>query len=160
MEARVTVLFGGEFLMTTLGWLVGIGPMICPIIYVLAGFCLAALAVSIILSNNINKQMSSKNEPDYKRKSFHWLNLCYNIFLALVSIFPLLGMLGTVLALLGLDLSSQDTSGLQQQFFLALDTTALGLVCSIGFKFAHSFVQTKIETAIAKIDEITKASFK
>lgn len=146
--------------MTALGWLVGIGSMICPIIYILVGFCIAALGVSVYLSNIINKQMSSGNEPDYKRKSFHWLNFCYNIFLAIVSIFPLLGMLGTVLALLGLDLSSQDTSGLQQQFFLALDTTALGLVFSIVFKFVHSFVQTKIETAIAKIDEITKSSFK
>lgn len=146
--------------MTSLEWLVGFGPMICTFIYVLVGFCLAAFVISIILANNINKQMSSRNELDYKKKSFNWLNFFYNIFLAIVSIFPLLGMLGTVLALLGLDLSSQDTSGLQQQFFLALDTTALGLICSIVFKFAHSFAQTKIETAVEKIDEITKKSFK
>ncbi len=103
--------------------------------------------------------MSSKNDTDYKQMSFNVTNVLYNIFLAIVSIFPLLGMLGTVLALLGLDLSTGDMSGLKQQFFMALDTTALGLVYSIVFKFAHSLVQTKIETAILKIDEIIKKSF-
>ncbi|MCM1419692.1 MAG: MotA/TolQ/ExbB proton channel family protein [Bacteroides sp.] len=125
-----------------------------------AGFCLAAFVGSIILSNNINKQMSAENEPDYKTKSFNWLNLFYNIFLVIVSIFPLLGMLGTVLALLGLDFSSPDTAALKQQFSVALETTALGLIFSIVFKIVHAPFQSRIETAIDKIDEITKKSFK
>lgn len=141
-------------------WLIGLGPMISIIIHCAAGFCLACFILSIYISRHINKQMNTENEADYKKWTFFNLNLIYNIFIAIVSIFPLLGMLGTVLALLGLDFSSQDTFGLQQQFFLALDTTAWGLIYSIVFKFLHSFAQTTIETAIAKIDEITKASFK
>lgn len=103
--------------------------------------------------------MSVNNEIDYKNTSFNWINFCYSAFIALVSIFPLLGMLGTVLALLSLDITGGATEELKANFFLALDTTAWGLVFSIAFKVANSFLQTTIETAIEKIDVLVKSHY-
>ena len=109
-------------------------------------------------SRKILKSMSVNNEIDYKNTSFNWINFCYSAFIALVSIFPLLGMLGTVLALLSLDITGGATQELKANFFLALDTTAWGLVFSIAFKIANSFFQTTIESAIEKIDILVKAT--
>ena len=68
-------------------------------------------------------------------------------------------MLGTVLALLSLDITGGATEELKANFFLALDTTAWGLVFSIAFKVANSFLQTTIETAIEKIDVLVKSHY-
>ena len=140
--------------------LIGLAPYVSTIIVCSAVICAGVLILTIIVSKHICKEMSSKNDSQHKAWSFNWINCFYNIFLALVSIFPLLGMLGTVLALLGLDLSSGATEQLKQQFFLALDTTAWGLFFSIIFKILHSLFQTKIETAVEKIDELLKKSIK
>lgn len=140
--------------------LISLAPYVSTIIWCSAVICAGVLILTIIVSKHICKEMSSKNDSQHKAWSFNWINCFYNIFLALVSIFPLLGMLGTVLALLGLDLSSGATEQLKQQFFLALDTTAWGLFFSIIFKILHSLFQTKIETAAEKIDELLKKSIK
>jgi len=103
--------------------------------------------------------MSVNNEIDYKNTSFNWINFCYSAFIALVSIFPLLGMLGTVLALLSLDITGGATQELKANFFLALDTTAWGLVFSIFFKVLNSVFQTTVESAIEKIDILVKSHY-
>ena len=143
-----------------MSWLISLAPYVSTIIWCSAAVCAVFLVITLVLSKHICKEMSSKNDSQHKAFGFNWVNCCYNIFLALVSIFPLLGMLGTVLALLGLDLSSGATEQLKQQFFLALDTTAWGLMFSIFFKILHSLFQTKIETAVEKIDELLKKSIK
>ncbi len=56
----------------------------------------------------------------------------YSLFSAINSAFPLLGMLGTILSLLGMvDLSQQDVT---LSFTVALTSTFWGLVCALGFK--------------------------
>ena len=136
-----------------------LGPWVSPIIFALAPICLSLLVISIVWSKKILKSMNVNNEIDYKNTSFNWINFCYSAFIALVSIFPLLGMLGTVLSLLSLDIVSGATEELKANFFMALDTTAWGLVFSIGFKIANSFLQTTIETAIEKIDVLVKSHY-
>lgn len=143
-----------------MSWLISFAPHVTTAIWVVGGICTVFFEFSFYYAIHIGKEMSSKNEVDYKKWNFNWINFHYNVFLSLVSILPLLGMLGTVLALLGLDLSSGETQQLQQQFFIALDTTALSLFLSVIFKIAHGLVQSKIETSIAKIDELLKKSIK
>ena len=67
----------------------------------------------------------------------------------MISLFPLVGMLGTVSALLTLDISAA-TDGLKSNFFQALDTTGMGLIFAIVFKFANAFLQPQIEERITK----------
>ncbi|MDO5558946.1 MAG: MotA/TolQ/ExbB proton channel family protein [Oscillospiraceae bacterium] len=140
--------------------LIKFGPFISPAIFCLVPVCAVFLGIAYAWSKKILTTMSVKNEMDYKQTSFNWINFFYTVFLAIVSLFPLLGMLGTVLSLLALDISTENTDALKQNFFIALDTTAWGLVFSIIFKAVHSFVQTKIETAITKIDELIRLSYK
>lgn len=73
----------------------------------------------------------------------------YGWFVNMVSIFPLLGMIGTVLALLSLDLSA-DNGSITNNFFGALTSTFWGAVFGTGFKLADSAVSTKIEMANEK----------
>lgn len=73
----------------------------------------------------------------------------YGFFVNLVSIFPLLGMIGTVLALLSLDLSA-DNGSITTNFFGALTSTFWGAVFGTVFKIADSSVSTKIEMANEK----------
>ena len=73
----------------------------------------------------------------------------YGWFVNMVSVFPLLGMIGTVLALLSLDLSSNNDS-ITNNFFGALTSTFWGAVFGTGFKLADSALSTKIEMANEK----------
>lgn len=127
------------------------GPFVSPLIFTLFPVCLTLLIISVVWSRKILKSMSVNNEIDYKNTSFNWINFCYSAFIALVSIFPLLGMLGTVLALLSLDITGGATQELKANFFLALDTTAWGLVFSIAFKIANSFFRQQSNRRLKKL---------
>lgn len=66
----------------------------------------------------------------------------YSIFVNLTGIFPLLGILGTVVSLLGL---VSDTSDVTGNFYGALTSTFWGLVFAIAFKFLDGIISAKIE---------------
>jgi motA/tolQ/exbB proton channel len=66
----------------------------------------------------------------------------YSIFVNLTGIFPLLGILGTVVSLLGL---VADTSDITGNFYGALTSTFWGLVFAIIFKFLDGVISAKIE---------------
>ncbi len=138
---------------------VKLAPYIMTIIHCLATLCAGVFVFSILSAHKINKKMSRANEKDYKETTYSWVSISYNIFIALVSLFPMLGMLGTVLALLSLDITTGITQELQQNFFLALDTTALGLIYSIVFKLLNSIFQSGVENAIEKNAEILKEKY-
>ena len=70
----------------------------------------------------------------------------YGAFVTLVSVFPLLGMIGTVYALLKLDLSGSSNS-ITNNFFGALTSTFWGAVFGVGFKIADCFLAPLIEDA-------------
>lgn len=66
----------------------------------------------------------------------------YSFFSNLTAIFPLLGILGTVLSLLPMVANMAD---MQTNFFAALTSTFWGLVFAIGFKVADAFIAPRIE---------------
>ena len=66
----------------------------------------------------------------------------YSMFVNLTGIFPLLGILGTVVSLLGMVSDSTDITG---NFYGALTSTFWGLVFAIIFKFLDGVVSAKIE---------------
>ena len=66
----------------------------------------------------------------------------YNCFMTNINIFPLLGMLGTVLALITIDLTST-TIELKQNFFVALTSTFWGILFSIFLEFLISLSKGK-----------------
>lgn len=67
-------------------------------------------------------------------------------------------MLGTVLALLNLDLSGE-TSALKNNFFQALDTTEWGIIFAVFFKVLNAFFQPYIEAQIEKLKKLLEKSY-
>ena len=131
---------------------------IVPIIHGAAVFSFVLFVFSIIFSVIIDKMIKRKSEKDFKRAMYYLLDIPYTIFIALISIFPLLGMLGTVLALLNLDISG-DTSLMKNNFFQALDTTMWGIVYAAIFKFLNSFAQTSIEAQVSKAKKLLEKTY-
>ena len=66
----------------------------------------------------------------------------YSLFVNLTGIFPLLGILGTVISLLGLVTDMQDVTG---NFYGALTSTFWGLVFAMVFKFLDGVISPEIE---------------
>ena len=66
----------------------------------------------------------------------------YTVFANVTSIFPLLGILGTVISLMPMVAEMADMS---QNFFAALTSTFWGLVFAILFKLLDGFLVSKIE---------------
>lgn len=65
----------------------------------------------------------------------------YSIFINLTAIFPLLGILGTVVSLLPMVANLSD---MQQNFFAALTSTFWGLVFAIVFKLLDGFLLASV----------------
>ena len=66
----------------------------------------------------------------------------YSLFINITSIFPLLGILGTVISLLPM---VADLGSLQTNFFAALTSTFWGLIFSIGFKLCDGVLAFYME---------------
>ena len=66
----------------------------------------------------------------------------YSIFMNITAIFPLLGILGTVISLLPM---VSDMANMETNFFAALTSTFWGLVFAIIFKLLDGFLASKIE---------------
>ena len=66
----------------------------------------------------------------------------YSIFANVTAIFPLLGILGTVVSLLPM---VAELSDMQQNFFAALTSTCWGLVFAIIFKLLDGFLSARLE---------------
>ncbi len=88
------------------------------------------------------------------------LVISYSIFECGISVFPLLGMLGTVSALLNLDLSAGDMANIRNNFFMALTSTAWGIIFAVLFKLLHAWKAPYFEDRIAEsyklVDECKK----
>ena len=66
----------------------------------------------------------------------------YSLFVNITGIFPLLGILGTVVSLLGLVSDMENVTG---NFYGALTSTFWGLIFAIIFKFLDGLVSPQIE---------------
>ena len=69
-------------------------------------------------------------------------NKYYTMFVNISSIFPLLGILGTVVSLIPM---VQSVEGMEQNFYFALTSTLWGLVFSIFFKVLDGTLAPRIE---------------
>ena len=113
------------------------------VIEILAG--IMAYNRSKDLEKNIDSKSEKKFKKDYYDKAARW----YLAFTTLITIFPLLGMLGTVTALYSIDITGG--AGIpQNEFFKALGTTILGIVLSVIFKCVNIFIESDIEAQLTK----------
>jgi len=74
----------------------------------------------------------------------------YSMYSNLTGIFPLLGILGTVIALIPM---VQDMANMQTNFFVALTSTLWGLVFAIIFKILDAMLAPRIERNNRGIDD-------
>ena len=88
-----------------------------------------------------DRQISSLKKSDIAEMRNHTSKL-YSLFINLTGIFPLMGILGTIISLLGL---VSDMSDISSNFYGALTSTFWGLVFAIFFKILDGFVSPKIE---------------
>lgn len=84
----------------------------------------------------------------------NYLIVFYNIFIAMISIFPLLGMFGTVMGLLNVDFGAGNMDAVKTNFFTALTSTAWGIVFSVFYKILNAFFVHHIETQIEESKKI------
>jgi biopolymer transport protein ExbB len=102
----------------------------------------------------IKNAQSINQRPNY---SHHYkLEIYASIMSTLVQIFPLLGILGTILAIAQTAFQSGgqiDVSSLSNAFVLAMDTTILGITFSVIFMVIESTFQPKIERVINESTE-------
>ena len=99
------------------------------------------------IKSRINEWEKNRNKP-FSKFLVHWLSRFYTLFTTTITIFPLLGMLGTVCGLLGLDLATGDMSNIKNNFFLALTSTAWGIIFSVIFKMMNALISDEVEEQI------------
>lgn len=124
---------------------------------------LGFMLVTIVLSKAIErrtKEWEKNKNVKFSKFLLHGTSKFYTLFVTMISIFPLLGMLGTVVGLLGLDLASGDMDNIKNNFFVALTSTAWGIIFSVIFKIIHAWIadniEEQIETAKKLAEEIEK----
>lgn len=124
--------------------------------YIIVAACLTVifLAVSLYFSSLIAKYFENSNGKKLKVGIYYFLDAMYTLFITFISIFPLLGMLGTVISLINLgnvfNSSNPDLDQIKSKFFLALTSTAWGIIFAVFFKIVNSFCQSYIENQIDK----------
>lgn len=104
----------------------------------------AAFAAVCVLRKHIEQSGAELGHDD---QNYRWLRGLYDFFLTGITIFPLLGMFGTVKALLSLDFTN-DLAGAQLKFFDALTSTAWGIIFAVIFKIANSVIAPGVERLI------------
>ena len=112
----------------------------------------------LFLTRYLTKEVQTLTGPDSDLKTLRTqrqkLNVCYTTFTTFISIFPLWGMFGTVMALLSLDMNG-DLSSVQENFFMALTSTAWGILFAIAFKVLNAvLVSSKTEEVLEKTGRI------
>ncbi len=107
------------------------------------------------MKKDFHKNAERINErPFYNRH--YTIEIYASIMSTLVQIFPLLGILGTILAIAQTSFqpgATIDVSALSNAFVLAMDTTILGISFSIIFMVIESTFQAKIERVIFESSE-------
>ncbi len=102
-------------------------------------------SASEVIKNNVSK-LSERNL--YNR--YYTIESASSVMSTLVQVFPLLGILGTILAIAGTAFEGGgiDASRLTSAFVLAMDTTILGIAFSVIFMLVESLLNPKIERLI------------
>lgn len=111
-------------------------------------------------SDPLQKKRFQKNAEKISERAFYHrhyqIEMYASVMSTLVQIFPLLGILGTILAIAQTTMTGGgtiDVSSLSSAFVLAMDTTILGISFSILFMIIESTFQPKIERVIEESQE-------
>lgn len=110
-------------------------------------FMLTTLALANSIKRRTKEWKKNKNAK-FSKFLLRGTSRFYTLFVTMISIFPLLGMLGTVIGLLGLDLASGDMNNIKTNFFVALTSTAWGIIFSVIFKVLHAWIADNVEEQI------------
>lgn len=125
-------------------------------ILLFAVFAVAALVVVLLANRRVSGEFERwKKEIYYSVLIYRVLTIGYTLFVTLISIFPILGMLGTVTALLGLDLSGEAASvSARTGFFNALTSTAWGIIFAVIFKIINAVISPAVENNIQLVTDL------
>ncbi len=128
------------------------------LIFIAAVVAALFMIFSCIIGRTVSKHFDTENGSVLKKTTYYWLDNLYTVFITIISMFPLMGMLGTVMALINLnsvfEAGVSDITAIQSEFFLALTSTAWGIIFSLIFKFINSFFQPFIENQIEKAKKV------
>lgn len=99
----------------------------------------------VLKCRNDSKNEANLYNTDPNKRFFSFLtrhlNTAYNLFTTMITVFPLLGMFGTVRSLLELNLATEEMAELQVHFFDALTSTAWGIFFAIMFKILNAVIE-------------------
>lgn len=123
--------------------------MVIGLIHWFAGAEALLFVVLLIFARKCKKMVAAGQEHSSIKWTISMLETGNVVFVTIVSIFPLLGMLGTVMSLLNLDMAG-NMEGVKNNFFQALDTTKLGIVYAVAYKILYALRQIYIEEQIVK----------
>ena len=120
------------------------------LILIAAVVAVCLLVLTVVLSKILRKSCidAKKKGKQIPKIWVSYTNMSYNIFITMISIFPLLGMLGTVFGLLGLDLANGDMDNIKNNFFIALTSTAWGIIFSVIYKILHAVIASGVEEVL------------
>lgn len=95
--------------------------------------------------NSSGRRLADKEIIALRNKAELW----YTWYVNISAIFPLLGILGTVIALIGMqgDAMTADSS-----FLLALTSTFWGLIFSIVFKSMQTLIEAKLDEGVREAE--------
>ena len=123
-------------------------------ILVAAVVAIIVLIFSVFFARGIRKYFDSTQGNELKKSHYYLIDVSYTVFVTIISLFPLLGMLGTVASLIELGSVFQDANAdmnsIKADFFLALTSTAWGIIFSLFFKIINALVQPYLENQISK----------
>ncbi|MBR3077129.1 MAG: MotA/TolQ/ExbB proton channel family protein [Oscillospiraceae bacterium] len=123
-------------------------------------FCMLLALTCLLLIHISNKRIDRsfdlwKSENFYSNHIYKMLTISYSLFVTLITIFPLLGMFGTVKSLLELNFMDENAIlNARNSFFDALTSTAWGIVFAIIFKLVNAVVSKHAEDNIEKVSEL------
>ena len=140
----------------TFDWLIIIVGLINAVIFTVTKVYIKKVSQSLNISQNMSLPTFT---PSLEPKELQDLDrLCktteqlYSLFVAITSVFALLGILGTVLSLIML-VGGDLTDVTQQSFFVALTSTFWGVVFAIIYRICDARISTKIQN---NSDEVTR----
>lgn len=105
--------------------------------------------------NGVQVRLKITDEESNKLcKTSFWASGLYTFYSNITAIFPLLGILGTVWALM--QLNSTGAENISINFSVALNTTFAGLICAIIFKSVDFTVSPRLDHALDDADYLIK----
>ena len=122
-------------------------------IFLCALVCVGCLIVIRLSNKKIDRSFELwKSENYYSNFIYKALTLSSSIFVTLITIFPLLGMFGTVKSLLALNIMDDNAIlNARNSFFDALTSTAWGIIFAVIFKVINAVISKHTEDNIEKI---------